>query len=101
LSCGFAGDVNKDGYADLIFGAQGATGGVKAYLVLGNAVTASTYSVTDVNNARTITYTSESSAGGLGSAVAGAGDVNQNGFDDFVICAPTITVGGLSQPRSL
>jgi hypothetical protein len=86
--CRFAGDVNKDGYADVLIGSSGASGGGKAYLVFGGPSTSSPYSLTAVN-ARTITYTSWEVADKLGSAVSGVGDVNKDGFDDFVICAST------------
>jgi hypothetical protein len=91
--CSFAGDVNKDGYADIIIG-QTSNGGT-AYLVLGGSTTPSPYSVTAVNS-RTITYTPETTGGNFGKSVTGAGDVNRDGFDDFVICGYTTTAGGFS-----
>jgi hypothetical protein len=93
--CGYAGDVNNDGYADIVFG-DSKTNGV-AYLVLGGPTTTSPYSVLDVN-ARTITYTAESAGtnGNLGSSVAGVGDVNKDGFDDFVICGKGLKGGSIS-----
>jgi hypothetical protein len=93
--CGYAGDVNKDGYADILLG-DSKTNGV-AYLVLGGPTTASPYSVLDVN-ARTITYTAESAGtnGLLGNSVAGVGDTNKDGFDDFVLCARGFKAGSVS-----
>jgi hypothetical protein len=90
--CQFAGDVNKDGFADIIFGAFGVSGGGAAYLVLGGPTTAATYAVTDVNT-RTKTYTAEDDEDNFGLKTAGAGDVNKDGYDDFVVCAPGRTVG--------
>jgi hypothetical protein len=78
--CQFAGDVNKDGYADIIFGSVLYSGGAAAYLVLGGPTTPATYAVTDVN-ARTTTYTGEDDDDGF------------DGYDDFVVCAPGRTVG--------
>jgi hypothetical protein len=46
-ACVFAGDVNKDGYADVLFGAPDlSTQTGVAYLVLGGPLTTSPYSVT-------------------------------------------------------
>jgi hypothetical protein len=84
--CRYAGDVNKDGFADIIFGAPNKLGGGAAYLVLGGLSTTSPFAVTD-GNARTITYTPETTTGVLGWSTAGVGDVNKDTFDDFVICA--------------
>jgi hypothetical protein len=90
--CRYAGDVNKDGFADIIFGAPGVTGGGAAYLVLGGPSTTTPFPVPD-SNGRTITYT-----GVGGTSTAGVGDVNKDTFDDFVICArgfdTTITAAG-------
>jgi tetrahydromethanopterin S-methyltransferase subunit F len=80
--CQFAGDVNHDGFADVIIGApQNA-----AYLILGASSTDSPYSVETVNS-RTIKYTPEGTGTNyFASSVAGVGDVNNDEFDDFVIC---------------
>jgi hypothetical protein len=94
--CRFAGDVNNDGYADIIFGVL--TEVVReTYLVFGGPSTPSTYSVTEINP-RTIKYAPDASnfynslfCGG----VAGVGDTNKDGFDDFVICAYSQDLGSL------
>jgi hypothetical protein len=78
--CGYAGDVNKDGFADILFGAPLKSGGAASYLVLGGSTTTTPFAVPD-SNGRTITFT------GGGSSTAGVGDVNKDTFDDFVICA--------------
>jgi hypothetical protein len=91
--CRFAGDVNNDGYADLIIGAPALSGNSgAAYLVLGGPSTASPYSVTAAN-ARTITFTPEGTGSYFGSTTSSAGDVNKDGFDDFVICATSYKAG--------
>ena len=71
-----AGDVNGDGYGDLIIGAAGSAGGGSAYLYYG---TASGLAVTPgvILNA--------AGASSFGGSVASAGDVNGDGYADLVI----------------
>jgi hypothetical protein len=71
-----AGDVNGDGYADVVVGALGSS---NAYVYLGGAKGLSTTPVTTL-----------SGAGGsnFGDAVASAGDVNGDGYADVVVGAP-------------
>ncbi|MDP2307764.1 MAG: MopE-related protein [Pseudomonadota bacterium] len=81
-----AGDVNADGYDDLIVGAWGngdaGTFAGAAYLVLGAAVPSSR----SLSSARA-QYTGEASYDYAGAAVSGAGDVDADGYDDLIIGA--------------
>jgi hypothetical protein len=77
-----AGDLNGDGYSDLVVGAPFQSSEGKAFVYLGSRTgIRSTPDVTLDNPAR--------QAGGFGFSVAGAGDLNSDGFADLVIGAPT------------
>ena len=74
-----AGDVNKDGYDDVLIGAPGAGGNGKVYLVLGGTT----------QPFQSIAYTTGLPAGSrFGSSVAGMGDINGDGQADVAIGAP-------------
>jgi hypothetical protein len=84
-----AGDVNGDGYADLIVGAYGYASGAeqgKVYLFYGWA--------TGLSPSAGWTTTGESAGDGFGRSVAGAGDVNGDGYSDVIIGAHTRSGGG-------
>lgn len=77
-----AGDVNADGYDDLLVGAPGygETGRGRAYLYLG--------SLDGIGLRPAWTMSGESDYAHFGYSVAGAGDVNADGYGDVVIGAP-------------
>jgi hypothetical protein len=77
-----AGDVNGDGFADIIVGAQnaGQFNGGRAFVYHGSASGPSL--AADWLNADTETDSTQ-----FGESVAGAGDVNGDGYDDVVIGA--------------
>ncbi|PPS41289.1 S-layer family protein [Chroococcidiopsis sp. TS-821] len=88
-----AGDVNGDGFADIIIGADGATpnGQFRAgssYVVFGKASGfSSKINVSQLNgtngfaiNGNELDY--------LGRSVSSAGDINGDGFDDLIVGAP-------------
>lgn len=74
-----AGDINSDGFDDILIGAEGND------QVGGNSGRAYVYSGLDGSLLRT--YESESSADLFGSGVASTGDINADGFTDHIIGA--------------
>jgi hypothetical protein len=78
-SVSVAGDMNGDGYSDVIVGAyvfSSNTG--KAYVFFGGA---------DMNNAADITMTGEATNNDFGYLVSSAGDVNGDGYSDVIVGA--------------
>jgi predicted transcriptional regulator len=84
-----AGDINGDGYDDILIGSEGnGEGGNnagQAYLIFGRATGWSVN--TDLSNADA-SFIGENAEDGLGISVAGAGDLNGDGYDDIVLDAP-------------
>src|SRR6185369_1246462 len=88
-----AGDVNNDGYSDVVVGApfwdEGGSFEVgKAWLFLGSPGGLSGTPAWSVTG-------SVSDGGGMGSALAPAGDVNGDGFADFLVGEPRNSAGGI------
>ncbi|HET6373569.1 MAG TPA: integrin alpha, partial [Candidatus Polarisedimenticolia bacterium] len=96
ISVSTAGDVNGDGYADVIIGAtnfsNGQTSEGRAYLYLGSA------SGPAMNSA----WTAESDQADayLGYPVATAGDVNGDGYSDVIVAATWYDNGQLNEGRA-
>jgi len=89
-----AGDMNGDGYADVIVGApynsDGGSSAGAAYVYHGGAspdVTAD------------LTLTGEATNNYFGAAVATAGDVNGDGYADVIVGAPFNSAGGTNAGR--
>ncbi|MBK9225887.1 MAG: FG-GAP repeat protein [Ignavibacteria bacterium] len=79
-----AGDVNSDGYDDVIVGANGFnsfTG--RAYIYYGGAI---------MNSAADVIMTGEFTGHNFGSSVSGAGDVNADGYSDVIVGAYAASV---------
>jgi len=74
-----AGDVNGDGYDDVIIGApQTSSSPGKAYIFFGGAL---------LNNIPDVIMIGEATNNYFGGAVSSAGDVNNDGYDDVIVGA--------------
>jgi len=99
-----AGDVNGDGRADVLIGASGAADDLvfqgQAYVVFGknNADTVLLGEVLDGDGGFGID--GEFAGHVLGLAVAGAGDLNADGFSDLVLGGPNVDVAGINSGRA-
>ena len=93
-----AGDVNGDGYADLLVGAPGWKGTQTA--VLGRAML---FAGGPHGLGTTPIWTAEGdrAGGAFGYWVGGAGDVNHDGYEDFVITQPGWSGRGVHEGRAL
>ena len=95
-----AGDINGDGLADLLVGAPSAAVGFgRTYVVYGR--TGGTVALTDIAG-----VSGGFVAGGTmptdtaGNSVSGIGDVNGDGFDDFLVGAPHNALAGPNAGRA-
>ena len=95
ISVSSAGDVNRDGFSDVIVGAfwnvAGGYNAGRAYLYLGGS---------NMNNVADVIFTGEASNDLFGISVAGAGDVNRDGFADVIIGAPENSAVGYKMGRA-
>jgi hypothetical protein len=89
VSVASAGDVNGDGYSDVIVGAalydNGQTDEGAAFIYQGSASGISTSDVFTLENNQASAY--------MGNCVASAGDVNGDGYSDVIVGAPSYDNG--------
>ena len=89
-----AGDVNGDGYDDVIVGAHfndaGGSSAGRAYIYFGGPT---------VYDSANVILTGHAEFDYFGYSVAGCGDVNGDGFDDVIVGAPYNRAGGSGTGR--
>ncbi len=88
-----AGDVNGDGYDDILIGAnqndESADFAGQVYLIFGKSTGWSKMSLADAD----ASFWGEAVSDFAGTAVSGAGDVNGDGYADFLVGAPDHDTG--------
>jgi hypothetical protein len=100
-----AGDVNGDGFADIVIGATGAspngTQSGATYVVFGGASGfASNISLSGINGSNGFKLSGVAAYDRSGISVASAGDVNGDGFDDVIVGAPGTQYPGFGKGSS-
>ena len=94
ISASSAGDVNGDGFGDVIVGAPGNINGA-AYVVFGKASGFATVNLSDVAaGTGGFKIIAENAFDNAGFSVSSAGDVNGDGFDDLIVGAHLNDAGG-------
>jgi hypothetical protein len=89
-SVSVAGDINKDGIADMLIGAPGANSGAgKTYVVFGKANGwDSPFFLSTLNGTNGFALDGVAPQDNSGSSVSAAGDINNDGIADIIIGAP-------------
>ncbi|MCZ6844723.1 MAG: integrin alpha [Alphaproteobacteria bacterium] len=98
-----AGDINNDGFTDILIGAPNLPNGTigsqgHAYVVLGGEQFPPVLSAADLDGLNGFKIIAGPDAPRLGTAVSSIGDVNGDGIDDYGISAPSADFAGLSHP---
>ncbi|SDU32533.1 FG-GAP repeat protein [Nitrosomonas ureae] len=94
-----AGDVNGDGFDDLIIGAAGSPNGIpgagSSYVLFGKASGFdAVFNVSNLGGTNGFRLDGVAAGDGSGGSVSAAGDVNGDGFDDLLIGAPNAAPNG-------
>jgi hypothetical protein len=94
-----AGDMNGDGFGDMVIGASyanagGKTGNGRAFIVFGQASGfPAVVHLDDFDGLKGVKFQGIRTNDRLGEAVAGAGDINGDGYSDVLVGAPGFDTG--------
>ena len=92
VSVSDAGDVNNDGFNDIIIGAphndDGGVSAGSAYVIFGKAAGFGTIDLANLQPSTGFAIQGDTHYDDAGWSVSGAGDVNGDGFDDIIVGAP-------------
>ncbi|MHC5768809.1 MAG: beta strand repeat-containing protein [Nostoc sp.] len=101
-----AGDINSDGFDDLIIGAYRASPNGKlnvgsSYVVFGsNSGFGASFNLSSLNGSNGFVINGIDSSDESGVSVSSAGDINDDGFDDLIIGARSASPNGQSRAGS-
>lgn len=89
----YAGDINKDGFDDLLIGASSANSNDqnnagKTFIVFGKKEFSANFSLAEANGKNALVLNGVETDGLVGTAVSGGGDINGDGIDDIIVGAP-------------
>ncbi|WP_445305675.1 hypothetical protein [Microcoleus sp. SVA1_A1] len=89
----YAGDINKDGFDDLLIGASSANSddknnAGKTFIVFGKKEFSANFSLAEANGKNALVLNGVETDGLVGTAVSGGGDINGDGIDDIIVGAP-------------
>ena len=104
FSASGAGDVNGDGFDDLVIGALYGPSSEpyagEVYVIFGKASGFATIDLSNLAADAGFVIRGDDSGDNVGFSVSGAGDVNGDGFSDIIIGAPYVDVDGTDSGRA-